>query len=70
MATPRKRPEDLVYNNQLRIDAFGLDRILDLIEEGLFLTEIAKEIGVGRRRLHHWINADADRKAAIDEARM
>ena len=70
MATPRKRPEDLVYNNQLRIDAFGLDRILDLIEEGMFLTEIAKEIGVGRRRLHHWISADADRKAAVDEARM
>lgn len=70
MATPRKAREDLVYDNQLRIDEFGLDRILDLIEEGMFLSDVAREIGVDRRRLYHWIEADADRKAAVEAARL
>lgn len=52
------------------LDALGIEAILDMIEEGKWLKQIATAIGVNRRRLHEWINEDATRRQAVATARV
>lgn len=50
------------------IEAFGFERILDLIEEGETQRDIAAMIGVDRRMLRTWIDAADERRRAVQAA--
>ena len=50
------------------IEAFGFERILDLIEDGETRRDIAAMIGVSRRVFGRWIDADEDRRRAVTQA--
>lgn len=55
-----------------KIEEFGFERILDLIEDGETQRDIAGMIGVDRRQFRTWIDRDEDRRrlvqAAIEES--
>jgi predicted transcriptional regulator len=50
------------------IEAFGLEAILDLVEDGKTHVEIAEEVGVDRRTLRRWLDDDDARRRAVQRA--
>ena len=51
------------------LDDFGVDRICELVREGMSLTEISERIGVSKGSLLGWMGAVPDRSARVQNAR-
>lgn len=52
------------------LDAFGIDKVCDLLMAGDSQRKIAQTVGVGLATLVRWIAADVDRSARAREARI
>lgn len=52
-----------------RLDAFGEANILSMIGDGVFYSDIAKQVGVSRGAMMNWLNDRADLYARAREAR-
>jgi transcriptional regulator with XRE-family HTH domain len=60
--SPKKRAEMVRLNDHE-------ERIFEALDEGLTQAAIAAELGVMRSSLARWLNANAERKAALKESR-
>lgn len=67
-AAPVAAPRTDTLTSAQKIELFGFDRILDLIEDGETQRDIAGKIGVDRRQLRTWISAVEDRRLAVQAA--
>jgi len=47
----------------------GGDRICELVEQGVSLASVAREIGCSREHLSIWMNGDPDRRKRLARAR-
>jgi hypothetical protein len=72
-APVKKAPVRLDRNGQPSaksiLDAYGLEPILEAIEAGKWLAQIAQDIGIPKRRLHEWIGETDERANAVKLSR-
>ncbi len=52
-----------------KLEAFGIDAIVDLIYDGMMLRQIADTIGVAQSRMSDWLAKSPERSARVIEAR-
>jgi transposase-like protein len=69
-ATPGRHAHKGAPSDKSILDAHGLEPILEAIESGKWLSQIAQEIGVPKRRLHEWIGETDERANAVKASRM
>lgn len=51
-----------------KLDAYGLEAIVDDIIDGVSYLGIAKKLGIGKSSFVRWLSVDADRSARVKEA--
>lgn len=54
---------------QQRLDAFGLDEVLEMLSSGQMLVQVAEAADVSTGALLQWYSKDPERRAAVMEAR-
>lgn len=58
------------WTSTQRMEAFGIERIVELMASGYGYRAVSTAIGVNVALLHRWINSDWDRAKAVNDARQ